>query len=81
MARLERNKPLTTRESSLKIDGLKAGKYRIQLRVFDDTGNISRPDIVTVDVKTVIRGRVVTDTRTNRSNVVVNNRLIRNNNR
>ena len=76
MPKLEVNKPLMTREPNLSVDGLKAGQYRIQLRVFDDTGNVSRPDIVTVEVKATMIGRVVTDTRINRSNIVINNRLL-----
>lgn len=54
MAKLETNKPLVTRESSVQIDGLKAGRYRIQLRVFDDAGNVSNPDIVSISVQRLI---------------------------
>lgn len=72
MARLEVNKPLMTRESILKLDGLEAGQHRIQLRVFDDAGNVSRPDIVTIDVKRTLIRRDPVDTRTNVSNIVIN---------
>jgi hypothetical protein len=50
MTVLKYNKPVETRESTLQIDGLKAGTYRFQLRVFDDKGNVSQPDIVSVQV-------------------------------
>jgi|GEM_PF-6850175 long-subunit fatty acid transport protein len=50
MAQLEFNEPVKTRAPALEIDGLKAGTYRFQLRVFDDTGNVSLPDIVSVKV-------------------------------
>lgn len=50
MTQLEINKPVVTRVSVLDVDGLKAGTYRFQLRVFDDAGNVSQPDIVSVQV-------------------------------
>jgi len=81
MAKLEFNEPLITRESNLLVDGLKVGQYRLQLRVFDDAGNVSRPDIVSIEVKTTRIGRMVTDTRINRANIVINNRLLGGRNR
>ncbi len=47
---LKINTPVVTRLPVLEVDGLKAGTYRFQLCVFDDQGNKSRPDEVTVTV-------------------------------
>jgi len=51
MATLTYNKPLITETPALKIDGLKVGVYRFQLRAIDDSGNASRPDIITIKVE------------------------------
>ena len=51
MTSLEANKPLMTDTPSLQIDGLKDGVYYFQLRVFDDVGNVSFPDIISIEVR------------------------------
>ncbi|WP_300455907.1 hypothetical protein [Desulfobacula sp.] len=52
---LEYNKPFETRTSTLRIDGLKAGVYQFQLRVINDAGKVSKPDIARVQVQSGIR--------------------------
>jgi len=54
MAKFVVNRAVTTRGSSVKVDGdLAIGRHRFQLVVVDSQGNRSRPAIVTV----VIKGR------------------------
>ena len=47
---LKVNTAVVTRLPVLEVDGLKAGTYRFQLCVYDEQGNKSRPDKVTVTV-------------------------------
>ena len=44
------NQPIVTLKPGIQVDGLKTGVYRFQLRVIDDAGNVSKPDIVEVVV-------------------------------
>ena len=49
------NKPVTTREPFVTVDGgLPVGTHRFQLVVVDSAGNESRPAVVTVTIKTRI---------------------------
>lgn len=52
MAKFVIKRPVTTRGSSVKVDGgLAIGRHRFQLVVVDSQGNKSRPAIVTVLIK------------------------------
>ena len=56
MTTLTRNKPFASRGPKIAIDaGLAPGAHRFQLEVLDDSGLRSRPDAVTV----VVRSRVI----------------------
>lgn len=53
MARFVVNQPIDTREPRIAVDPpLAVGMHRFQLEVFDQAGNRSRPDIVTIEVRT-----------------------------
>jgi len=54
---LKVNTPVITRDAVLKVDGLQVGTYRFQLCIFDEQGNKSRADVVSVTVayRTIIR--------------------------
>lgn len=54
MVILVTGKPQITKVPYLKLDGLKAGTYRFQLRVFDSVGNVSNADMVTIKIGTRI---------------------------